>query len=148
MKQARIIEPSSSPWAAPIIIVKKKDGSMRLCVDYRCLNAVSLTDAYPMPRIDDLINRIEGVRFITTLDLTRGYWQVPVREEDRPKTAFTTPPHGLFQFRVMPFGLQGAPATFQQMMDSLLRGLGTRVWRIMLDFLSLCYASSFIPKIC
>ena len=124
MKQAGIIEPSSSPWAAPIIPVRKKDGSMRLCVDYRRLNAVSQTDAYPMPRIDDLIDRIGGSRFITTLDLARGYWQVPVREEDRPKTAFTTP-HGLFQFRVMPFGLQGAPATFQRMMDSLLRGLET-----------------------
>ena len=104
---------------------KKNEGSMQLCIDYRRLNAVSLRDAYPMPRIDDLIDRIEGARFITTLDLTRGYWQVPVREEDRPKTAFTTPPHGLFQFRVMPFGLQGVPATFQRMMDSLLRGLGT-----------------------
>ena len=89
---------------------------------YRRLNAVSQTDAYPMPRVDDLIDRLGGACFITTLDLSRGYWQVPVREEDRTKTAFTTP-HGLFQFRVMPFGLQGAPATFQRRMDSLLRGL-------------------------
>ena len=123
MEQAGIIEPSSSPWAAPIIPVKKKDGSMRLCVDYRRLNSVSRTDAYPMPRVDDLIDRIGGAKFITTLDLSKGYWQVPVREQDRPKTAFTSP-QGLFQFRVMPFGLQGAPATFQRMMDSLLRGLG------------------------
>ena len=124
MEKAGIIEPSSSPWAAPIIPVKKKDGSMRLCVDYRRLNAVSQTDAYPMPRVGDLIDRLGGARYITTLDLSRGYWQVPVKEEDRHKTAFTTP-HGLYQFRVMPFGLQGAPATFQRMMDSLLRGLET-----------------------
>ena len=86
------------------------------------LNAVTHMDAYPMPRIDDLIDRLGGARFITTLDLAKGYWQVPVRREDRPKTAFATA-HGLYQFCVMPFGLQGAPATFQRMMDSLLRGL-------------------------
>ena len=113
MEQAGIIESSSSPWAAPIIPVKKKDGSMRLCVDYRRLNSVSRTDAYPMPRVDDLIDRIGGAKFITTLDLSKGYWQVPVREQDRPKTTFTSP-QGLFQFRVMPFGLQGAPTTSQQ----------------------------------
>lgn len=80
-------------------------------------------DAYPMPRIDELIDWLGG-KFITTVDLSKGYWQVPLREEDRPKTAFTTQ-QGLFQFRVMPFGLQGAPATFQRMMDFLLRGLET-----------------------
>ena len=122
MEQAGVIEPSTSPWAAPIVPVKKKDGSLRLCVDYRRLNAASRTDAYPMPRIDDLVDQLGGARFITTLDLSKGYWQVPVREEDRPKTAFSTP-RGLYQFRMMPFGLQGAPATFQRMMDSLLRGL-------------------------
>ena len=122
MAQVGIIEPSSSPWAAPILPVRKKDGSMHLCVDYRRLNSISRQDAYPMPRIDDLIDDLGGAKFITTLDLAKGYWQVPVREQDRPKTAFTTP-RGLFQFRMMPFGLQGAPATFQRMMDSLLRGL-------------------------
>ena len=122
MEEAGIIEPSSSAWASPLLPVKKKDGTIRLCVDYRKLNSVSRRDAYPMPRIDDLIDDIGGAKFITTLDLAKGYWQVPVRETDRPKTAFTTP-QGLYQFRVMPFGLQGAPATFQRMMDSLLRGL-------------------------
>ncbi len=98
-----IIERSSSNWAAP---VKKKDG---MCVDYRRLNAVSPSDAYPMPRVDDL----GGARYITTLDLSRGY------TKSRHLTAFTTP-FGLFQFKVMPFGLHGAPATFQRMMDRLL----------------------------
>ena len=122
MERERIIERSSSEWAAPIVLVKKKDATLRMCVDYRCLNNVSEMDAYSMPRIDDLIDRVGKAKFITTLDLSRGYWQVPVREEDQPKTAFTTP-YGLFQFRVMPFGLQGAPATFQRMMDVLLDGL-------------------------
>ena len=119
MEKAGIIERSSSEWAAPIVLVKKKDATLRMCVDYRRLNAVSEMDAYPMPRVDDLIDRLGGAKFITTLDLSRGYWQVPVRKEDQPKTAFTTP-YGLFQFKVMPFGLQGAPATFQRMMDVLL----------------------------
>ena len=119
MEQEGIIEKSSSEWAAPIVLVKKKDSTLRMCVDYRRLNAISEMDAYPMLRIDDLIDRVGEAKFITTLDLSWGYWQVPVRKEDQPKTAFTTP-YGLFQFRVMPFGLQGAPATFQRMMDCLL----------------------------
>ena len=114
-----IIERSSSEWAFPIVLVKKKDGTLRICVDYRRLNAVAEADAYPMPRVDDLIDSLGKARYITTLDLARGYWQVPVSEESRPRTAFTTP-YGLFQFRVMPFGLHGAPATFQRMMDQLL----------------------------
>ena len=119
MEQTGIIERSSSNWAAPIVLVKKKDGSLRMCVDYRRLNAVSPSDAYPMPRVEDLIDRLGGARYITTLDLSRGYWQVPVDTKSRHLTAFTTP-FGLFQFKVMPFGLHGAPATFQRMMDRLL----------------------------
>ena len=106
-----IIEPSASEWSSPIVLVKKKDGTLRMCVDYRRLNSVSQADAYPMPRIDDLIDRLGKAKYITTIDLTRGYWQVPVVEASRSKTAFTTLV-GLFQFRVMPFGLHGAPATF------------------------------------
>ena len=122
MLREGIIEPSSSEWAAPIVLVKKKDGSLRLCVDYRRLNSVSKTDAYPMPRIDDMIDQLGSASFISTLDLTRGYWQMPVFDNDRHKTAFTTP-FGLYQFKTMPFGLQGVPATFQRMMDRLIQGL-------------------------
>ena len=117
-----IVETSTSEWAAPIMLVQKKDGSFRFCVDYRKLNSVSRADAYPMPRMDELIDNLGQARFVTTLDLTRGYWQVPMAEESRAKTAFTTG-FGPYQFRVMPFRLQGAPATFQRMMDRLLMGL-------------------------
>ena len=86
-----LIEHSSSDWSAPIVLVKKKDGSIRLCVDYRRLNGVSTADAYPMPRIDELIDRLGKSHYITTIDLTRGYWQVTVTEQDRHKTAFATP---------------------------------------------------------
>ena len=122
MRRQGIIKPAISDWAAPIVIVKKNDGSIRLCVDYRRMNALSRVDSYPMPRIDKLIDRLGRAVYITTLDLTKGYWQVPVAKRDRPKTAFTTP-FGQFQFRRMPFGLQGAPATFQRMMDRVLEGL-------------------------
>ena len=118
MEKDGVIERSSSEWAFPIVLVKK-DGSLRMCVDYRRLNAIADADAYPMPRIDEMIDALGRAKYVTTLDLSRGYWQVPVEEESRSKTAFTTP-YGLFQFRVMPFGLHGAPATFQRMMDQLL----------------------------
>ena len=122
MLEQGIIESATSAWSAPIVLVKKKDNSLRLCVDYRRLNGVSEADAYPMPRVDDLIDRIGSSCFISIVDLTRGYWQVPVAREACHKTAFTTP-FGLYQSNVMPFGWQGAPATFQRLMDHVLRGL-------------------------
>ena len=91
MEASGIIERSSSEWAAPIVLVRKKDGALRMCVDYRHLNAVSRADAYPIPRVDDLIDRLGKAKYITTLDLSRGYWQVPVDDESRSRTAFTTP---------------------------------------------------------
>lgn len=121
MEKTGIIEKSESEWASPLVIVKKKYGGIRLCVDYRKLNQVTKFDAYPMPRIEELLDRIGNTHFITTLDLAKGYWQVPMDKEDREKTAFISPKE-LYQFTTMPFGLRGAPATFQRMMDTILRG--------------------------
>ncbi|KAM4549940.1 uncharacterized protein V3H82_019144 [Fundulus diaphanus] len=123
MQHLGVIEPSTSEWCSPVVIVVKKDGSLRICIDFRKLNALSEFDAYPMPRIDDLLEKIGRARFITTLDLCKGYWQVPLEPSSRPYTAFQTPA-GLFQFTVMPFGLHGAPATFQRLMDRVLQGCG------------------------
>ena len=122
MESMGIIRPSTSEWASPIVIVPKKDGTIRLCVDYQKLNRVSRFDAYPMPRVDEMIDHIGQGKYISTLDLNKGYWQVPVEETSQSKTAFTTP-FGLYEFITMPFGLQGAPATFQRLMDKILRGL-------------------------
>ena len=121
MKDDGIVEESTSEWASPLVIVKKKDGSNRICVDYWKLNAKTKFDAYPMPRIDDLLDNIGQSKYLTTLDLMKGYWQVQMDERDKEKTAFTSP-LGLLQFTTMPFGLNGAPATFQRLMDQVLRG--------------------------
>ena len=122
MLQNGVVEPSRSPWASPIVLVKKKDGSTRFCVDYRKVNGITRKDAYPLPRIDTTLDTLSGSQWFSTLDLISGYWQVHIEESDRPKTAFCTT-EGLFQFRVMPFGLCNAPATFQRLMDLVLSGL-------------------------
>ncbi|KAG5847077.1 hypothetical protein ANANG_G00122120 [Anguilla anguilla] len=120
MLQMGVIEESRSSWSSPIVIVPKPDGSRRFCNDFRKLNEISRFDAYPMPRVDELIERLGPARFLSTLDLTRGYWQVPLSPQAKEKTAFVTP-DGLFQYRVLPFGVHGAPATFQRLMDQVLR---------------------------
>ncbi|KAG7485602.1 hypothetical protein JOB18_014053 [Solea senegalensis] len=120
MLEMGVIEESNSDWCCPIVLVRKSDGSIRFCVDYRRVNEVSKFDAYPMPRVDELLDRLGTARFFTTLDLTKGYWQIPLSLESREKTAFSTP-YGLYQFVTLPFGLFGAPATFQRLMDRVLR---------------------------
>ena len=122
MLEKRVISPSKSPWASLIVLVKKKDGTTRFCVDYRKVNDITRKDAYPIPRVDDTLDTLSGSAWFTTLDLKSGYWQVEVAEEHREKTAFCTQ-EGLFEFNVMPFRLCNAPATFQRLMNSILAGL-------------------------
>ena len=117
-----IITESISPWASPIVLVPKKDGSLRLCIDYRKLNSVTEPDAYPIPRVDDMLDSLSGCSWFTCLDLASGYWQIAMDEEDKAKTAFTTP-LGLFEFSVMPMGCRNGPATFQRVMEAVLHGL-------------------------
>ncbi|GBN27996.1 Transposon Ty3-I Gag-Pol polyprotein, partial [Araneus ventricosus] len=117
-----IIEESSGSWASHIVLVKKKDGSTRFCVDYRKFNEITIKDSYPLPRIDDTLDALKGSQWFSALDLKSGYWQVDIQPEDKEKTAFTTG-QGLWQFKVMPFGLCNAPATFERLMETVLRGL-------------------------
>lgn len=117
-----IIEPSNSKWCHPIVLVPKKDGSIRFSIDFRYLNSVSQFDSYPTPRISDLIDRLGQSKYLTTMDLSKGYWQIPLTQSSRPLTAFRTA-GGLFHFEVLPFGLHGAVATFQRLIDQVLCGL-------------------------
>ena len=122
MQDMGVIENSQSPWASPVVIVPKPDSSSRFCVGYRKVNNVTVPDAYPLPRIDDLIDKVGRAKFLTKLDMTRGYWQVPLDDLSVPITAFVMA-QGHFQWRYMPFGLRNAPATFQRLMDKVLLGL-------------------------
>ena len=120
MESEGVIEPSSSAWSSPVVVVRKKDGKHRFCIDFRKVNAVTKPDAYPLPHITATLDKLRGAKYLSTLDLKNGYWQVPLAPESRPITAFTIPGRGLMQFRVMPFGLHSAPATFQRLLDSIL----------------------------
>ncbi len=122
MEREGIIQRSTSPWASPLHMVPKKDGTWRPCGDFRRLNLVTEPDVYPLPNMLDFADRLSGCRVFSKIDLRKGYWQVPVRPEDRQKTAVITP-FGLFEFLRMPFGLRNAGSSFQRMMDRVLVGL-------------------------
>ena len=121
MQSTGVIQPSNSPWASPVVMVRK-DGSHRFCVDYRELNSVTRQDSFPLPRIDDLLDQLDRSHYFSTLDLASGYWQIRVHPESVPKTAFVTP-RGSFEFTVMPFGLTNAPSVFQRLIQRVLQGL-------------------------
>ena len=122
MEAEGIIEPSDSPWSSPLVIVKKKTGDIRVCVDYRALNEVLRKSAVPLPKISECLDSLSGSKYFCTLDLAQGYYQVAMHPEDKCKTAFTSR-RGLRQFTVMPFGLSNAPGTFQSLMELVLSGL-------------------------
>ena len=118
-----VIQPSKSPYSAPIVLQTKKDWSWRFCVDYRKLNDVTLKDAFLIPKIHQTFDALNGQKYLSSLDLASGYWQVPVAEKDRHKTAFVTPDGGFYEYVMMPFGLSNAPGTFQRLMNELFRDL-------------------------
>ena len=112
------IRPSASPWGSPVLFVKKKDGSMRMCIDYRSLNAVTVKNKYPLPRIDDLLDQLRKAKFFSKIDLRSGYHQMKIRLSDILKTAFVTR-YGQYEFTVVSFGLINAPAYFMNMMNKV-----------------------------
>ncbi|XP_049326794.1 uncharacterized protein LOC125786977 [Astyanax mexicanus] len=132
MLSSGVVVPSTSEWASPVVLVRKKDGGVRWCIDFRKLNELTLKDAYPLPNIEECLDTLEGATVFSTLDLQSGYWQIEVHKRDRCKTAFVTK-YGLYEYTRMPFGLCNAPSTFQRAMEVVLRGLQWRNLLIYLD---------------
>ena len=133
MLKAKVIRESQSPFASPVVLVRKADGTLRFCVDYRTLNSRTVRDAFTLPRIDDTIDSLAGCRYFSSLDLKFGYWQQEISEEDREKTAFTVGPLGFFEFETLAFGLVNAPASFQRLMQTVMGDLHLKECWLYLD---------------
>ncbi|GBC25874.2 retroviral-like aspartic protease 1 [Rhizophagus irregularis DAOM 181602=DAOM 197198] len=141
MLEQGLIESSTSHWSFPVVVVKKKNGKLRFCVNYKPLNDITKKDNYPLPRIDELLDSLQDAQWFTTLDLALGYWQIKVRAEDQEKTAFITK-FGTYEFKVMPFGLCNALATFQRTMDKVLHGIKEKFVLVYLDDI-IIYSKTF-----
>ena len=141
MLHRNVIQPSVSPWASPVVLVPKSDGSSRFCVDFRKVNKITKKDSYPLPLISESLDALGGAKFFSSLDLVSGYWQVEMDPASREKTAFVTHA-GLYEYTTMPFGLCNAPGTFQRLMECVLRGLNWQIALIYLDDV-LVYSQNF-----
>ncbi|CAF4633599.1 unnamed protein product, partial [Didymodactylos carnosus] len=135
------IEESTSPWSSPVVLVKKKDKTTRFCIDYRRLNAITIKDAFPLPRIDEIFDQLSDAMYFTKFDFKSGYFQIPLAKEDRPKTAFSTRDNH-YQFTVLPQGVTNGPATFQRIINHIL---GPTRWRYALAYIDdiIIYSRTF-----
>ena len=142
--EAKVIQKSHSPWASNIVLVRKKDKSLRLCVDYRQLNQRTIKDAYALPRIEEVLDGLAGSAYFSVLDMKSGYHQVEIAEEHKQRTAFTVGPLGFFEYNRLPFGLSNAPATYQRLMEDCLGELNHRICQIYLDDIIIFFLNFFI----
>lgn len=133
LSAAGIIRPSHSPFSSNVVLVKKHDGSLRMCVDYRQLNQRTVRDNYALPRIDEILDSLSGNKYVTVLDMKSGYHQIEIIEKHKQRTAFTVGPLGFFEFNKMPFGLANAPATYQRLQEQCLGDLHYKTCFIYLD---------------
>ncbi|GMF34276.1 unnamed protein product [Phytophthora fragariaefolia] len=131
-QELNLIRPSSSPWASPVLMIRKPDEGIRFCIDYRRLNAVTIKDCYPMPLIDDILDVLGKAKLFSTMDIASGYWNVPMAADSIEKTVFTCK-YGLFEWLVMPFGLCNAVPAFERLMENVLIDLKWRTGLVYLD---------------
>lgn len=137
LSEKKFIKPSKGPYGSPVLFAKKKDGSYRMCIDYRALNSLTKKNRYPLPQIDTILDAIQDAKYFSSLDLVSGYWQIPMDENSVEKTAFRCQ-YGSYEFRVMPFGLTNAPSTFQALMNEIFEDcliLLLFIWTIFWYFL-------------
>ena len=133
MIEQKVVEPSASPWQSNVVLVRKKDGSLRFCIDYRDLNKVTVKDSYRLPSIAESLDLQSDAKYYNCIDCANGFWQIEMEENDKEKTAFATSRHGLYHFNVMPFGLANSASTFERVIENVLAGLQFEILLIYLD---------------